>query len=73
MFPLNDDVSSPSLSLILVYVVVVVSLFSFVVLIENKKRHMFSYLAELVFDLAICGEDNVSQSPGFESCGLWKK
>ena len=39
---------------------------------EIKKRHMVSYLAELTYDLAICATDNVSESPGFESCGLWK-
>ena len=38
---------------------------------EMKKRHMFGYLAELAYDLCICSSDNISNSPGFEACGLW--
>ena len=40
--------------------------------IEIKRQHMISYVVELVYDIAICAADNVSQSPGFKSCGLWK-
>ena len=40
--------------------------------LASKKRHMVAYLAELAYDIAICAADNVSNSGGFESCGLWQ-
>lgn len=36
-----------------------------------KMRHMVSYLVELAYDISLSPVDNVSQSPGFEACGLF--
>ena len=36
-----------------------------------KMRHMISYLVELAYDLALSPSCNVSESPGFEACGLF--
>jgi hypothetical protein len=35
--------------------------------LEAKQLHMVGYLCELVYDLALAPDDNVSQSPGFET------
>ncbi len=35
--------------------------------LEAKQLHMVGYLCELVYDLALTPDDNVSQSPGFET------
>jgi hypothetical protein len=39
---------------------------------EQKYMQMAAYLFELGYDLALAKVDNVSQSPGFEGCGLRK-
>jgi hypothetical protein len=35
--------------------------------LEAKQLHMVGYLCELVYDLALAPDQNVSQSPGFET------
>ena len=37
---------------------------------ESKKNQiiMITYLAEIAYDIAISARDNVSDSPGFETC-----
>ena len=46
---------------------------------EKKYMQMAAYLFELGYELALARRDNVSDSPGFEGCGLifdktgWKK
>jgi hypothetical protein len=40
---------------------------------EQKYKQMADYLFELGYDLALAPLDNVSQSPGFEGCGLRRK
>ena len=35
---------------------------------QEKRIEVISYLFELAYDLAISYHDNVSESPGFESC-----
>jgi hypothetical protein len=46
---------------------------------ERKYMQMAAYLFELGYELALACRDNVSNSPGFEGCGLifdktgWKK
>ena len=37
---------------------------------EKKFMQMIAYLFELGYDLALSRSHNVSQSPGFEGCGL---
>lgn len=37
---------------------------------EQKYMQMVAYLFELGYDLALAPRDNVSDSPGFEGCGL---
>ena len=37
---------------------------------KEKQLRMAGYLFELVYDLLISPRDNVSESPGFESCGV---
>ena len=39
---------------------------------EQKYMQMAAYLFELGYDLALAKIDNVSESPGFEGCGLRK-
>ena len=41
--------------------------------LEQKYMQMVAYLFELGYDLAIGRTDNISDSPGFEGCGLFKK
>ena len=36
----------------------------------QKIMHFIGYLSELAYDLAICHDDNISTSPGFEPCLL---
>jgi hypothetical protein len=36
--------------------------------LEEKQLHMVGYLFELAYNLMIAPQDNVSRSPGFESC-----
>ena len=38
--------------------------------LKEKQLHMVGYLFELCYDLMLSPNDNVSQSPGFEACGL---
>ena len=38
--------------------------------LKEKQLHMVSYLFELVYDLMLSDKDNISESPGFECCGL---
>ena len=38
--------------------------------LQEKQLHMVGYLFELCYDLMLSPNDNVSQSPGFETCGL---
>jgi hypothetical protein len=46
---------------------------------KQKYMQMAAYLFELGYELALACRDNVSDSPGFEGCGLifdktgWKK
>jgi len=40
---------------------------------EDKYMQMAAYLFELGYDLALAPNNNVSDSPGFESCGLKRK
>jgi hypothetical protein len=35
-------------------------------LVASKQLHMVAYLFELVYDLMLAPEENVSSSPGFE-------
>ena len=35
---------------------------------RDKQLHMVGYLLELGYDLLLAQQDNVSQSPGFETC-----
>ncbi len=37
---------------------------------EQKYMQMAAYLFELGYELALARKDNVSDSPGFQSCGL---
>ena len=37
---------------------------------DQKYMQMAAYLFELGYELALARKDNVSDSPGFESCGL---
>ena len=40
--------------------------------LQDKQLHVVGYLIELVYDLAISSQDNVSESPGFETpLGTW--
>ena len=36
--------------------------------LKKKQIIMITYLAELAYDIAISARDNVSDSPGFETC-----
>ena len=38
-----------------------------------KRIDMIAYLIELAYDLAISPLDNISESPGFESCLIERK
>ena len=38
--------------------------------LKDKQLHMVGYLFELCYELMLSPNDNVSQSPGFETCGL---
>ena len=40
--------------------------------LKEKQLHMISYLFEIVYDLMLSDRDNISESPGFECCGLKK-
>ena len=40
---------------------------------EQKYMQISAYLFELGYDLALAPLDNVSQSSGFEGCGLRRK
>lgn len=42
--------------------------------LHEKQLHMVGYLFELIFDLMIARDDNVSKSPGFETpLGVFKR
>ena len=36
--------------------------------LKGKQLHCLGYLMELAYDLALASRDNVSSSPGFETC-----
>ena len=38
-----------------------------------RNANMIAYLIELAYDLAISPLDNISESPGFESCLIERK
>lgn len=38
---------------------------------KEKTSEMVAYLFEIAYDVAMCPMNNVSQSPGFEGCGLF--
>ena len=38
--------------------------------LEQKQLHVFNYFFELAYELMLSPDDDVSSSPGFESCGL---
>ena len=38
--------------------------------LKEKQLHMAGYLFELCYDLTLSAAEDLSQSPGFETCGL---
>jgi hypothetical protein len=39
--------------------------------LKEKQLHMVAYLCELAYDIALSPDQNVSESPGFETPGIF--